>query len=185
MPGHQHLSYGASRFRVDQDQCGSAQSSAHDSPNRVDFCSTDPRPSVGDLVSPNGGSFRHHVQSSPTNLRLPSARSKGLARRRVHLPLEWHDQLRVPSLADPRQGAQESETRESQDDSHRSKLASPTLVPGSLDLTHVPPLQLLLRGRSLLQPRSGVPYGNVSLLNLHAWLLCGASCDHGVLLQRH
>ena len=57
--------------------------------------------------------------------------------------------------------------------------------PELLDLTHVPPLRLQLQDRSLLQPRSGVPHGNVHLLNLHAWLLCGASCSHEVLPQRH
>ena len=57
--------------------------------------------------------------------------------------------------------------------------------PELLELIHVPPIKLQLRSHSLLQPRTGVPHGNVHLLNLHAWLLCGAVCEHGVLPQRH
>ena len=50
--------------------------------------------------------------------------------------------------------------------------------PDLLHLTHVPPLKLLVKERSLVQPRSGVPHKNPSLLNLHAWLLCGNRCQH-------
>ena len=56
--------------------------------------------------------------------------------------------------------------------------------PDLLELSHVPPLRLQLRDRSLIQPRSGIPHGNVGLLNLHAWLLCGPNCSHGVLPLR-
>ena len=50
--------------------------------------------------------------------------------------------------------------------------------PELLELTHVPPLRLHLRARSLVQPRTGVAHGNPTMLNLHAWLLCGAGCSH-------
>ena len=53
--------------------------------------------------------------------------------------------------------------------------------PDLLHLTHVPPLKLSLSHRSLTQPRSGVAHPNPGLLQLHAWLLCGDLCPHGVL----
>ena len=34
---------------------------------------------------------------------------------------------------------------------------------------------------SLIQPRFGFPHGNPAALNLHAWLLYGATCAHRVL----
>jgi hypothetical protein len=53
--------------------------------------------------------------------------------------------------------------------------------PDLLRLSHVPPLPLALGEKSLLQPRSGIPHGNPGMLALHAWLLCGAGCEHQVL----
>ena len=50
--------------------------------------------------------------------------------------------------------------------------------PDLLSLTHVPPLPLDLGPKDLVQPRSGVPHGNVSFLQLHAWRLCAPHCDH-------
>ena len=50
--------------------------------------------------------------------------------------------------------------------------------PDLLQLTHSPPLALALGKKSLVQPRSGIPHGNPTALNLHAWLLCGAACAH-------
>ena len=50
--------------------------------------------------------------------------------------------------------------------------------PDLLQLTHVPPLALQVSKKALVQPRSGIPHGNPSTLNLHAWLLCGETCEH-------
>ena len=50
--------------------------------------------------------------------------------------------------------------------------------PDLIELSHVPPIELLLTGNRLVQPRSGIPHGNIKALNLHAWLLCGATCSH-------
>ena len=50
--------------------------------------------------------------------------------------------------------------------------------PDLLRLSHEPPRRLWIGRRSLTQPRSGVPHGNPSSLDLHAWLLCGDLCDH-------
>lgn len=50
--------------------------------------------------------------------------------------------------------------------------------PELLLLCHVPPIELRIGPRSLLQPRSGIPHGNPGLLKLHAWLLCGGHCSH-------
>ncbi|XP_076450421.1 uncharacterized protein LOC143286671 [Babylonia areolata] len=50
--------------------------------------------------------------------------------------------------------------------------------PDLLHLTRVPPLRLHIGRRSLVQPRSGIPHGNLEVLNLHAWLLCGNLCQH-------
>ena len=50
--------------------------------------------------------------------------------------------------------------------------------PELLLLSHVPPIQLRIGPRSLLQPRSGIPHGNPGVLKLHAWLLCGTRCPH-------
>ena len=52
--------------------------------------------------------------------------------------------------------------------------------PDLLLLSHVPPLSLNIKERSLIQPRSGIPHGNPQVLQLHAWLLCGAHCLHEV-----
>jgi ribonuclease HI len=45
-------------------------------------------------------------------------------------------------------------------------------------LSHVPPLQLEVGVADLFQPRSRVLHTNPSMLRLHAWCLCGASCGH-------
>ena len=45
--------------------------------------------------------------------------------------------------------------------------------PDLLHLSHCPPISLHLSKKSLVQPRSRIPHGNPSSLNLHAWLLCG------------
>ena len=50
--------------------------------------------------------------------------------------------------------------------------------PELLALSHVPPLELVVKPSSLVQPRSGVPHANPSVLQLHAWLLCGTLCQH-------
>ena len=50
--------------------------------------------------------------------------------------------------------------------------------PDLLALSHVPPIKFRLSPKALVQPRSGVPHANPDLLNLHAWLLCGALCPH-------
>ena len=52
--------------------------------------------------------------------------------------------------------------------------------PELLELCHVQPMKLHLKGDRLIQPRSGIPHGNVQALNLHAWLLCGRTCSHKV-----
>jgi hypothetical protein len=52
--------------------------------------------------------------------------------------------------------------------------------PDLLRLSHVPPLPLAVRSGRLIQPRSGIPHGNPQMLDLHAWLLCGAGCGHRV-----
>ena len=53
--------------------------------------------------------------------------------------------------------------------------------PELLSLTHLDPLPLILGERDLVQPRSGIPHGNPSVLNLHAWFLCGNPCRCGEL----
>ena len=45
--------------------------------------------------------------------------------------------------------------------------------PELLELADGPPLTLSLGPRDLVQPRSGIPHGNVRLLSLHAWFLSG------------
>ena len=50
--------------------------------------------------------------------------------------------------------------------------------PDLLELSHVPPVQLQVGTKGLLQPRSGVPHANPQALHLHAWLLCGRQCVH-------
>ena len=50
--------------------------------------------------------------------------------------------------------------------------------PDLLELCHVPPIKLALTAERLVQPRSGIPQGNIKALNLHAWLLCGTTCNH-------
>ena len=50
--------------------------------------------------------------------------------------------------------------------------------PDLLSLTHFPPLRLSPRPDLLIQPWSGVRHNNPGLLKLHAWMLCGKSCDH-------
>ena len=52
--------------------------------------------------------------------------------------------------------------------------------PDLLSLSHLPPIPLPVGARGLLQPRSGIPHGNPCWLDLHAWLLCGEGCVHGV-----
>ena len=49
--------------------------------------------------------------------------------------------------------------------------------PELLELSHAS-LKLQLKGDRLIQPRSGIPHGNVEALNLHAWLLCAETCSH-------
>ena len=48
--------------------------------------------------------------------------------------------------------------------------------PSLTNLSHDPPINLHLREKELLQPRSGIRHGNTATLNLHAWKLCGNSC---------
>ena len=52
--------------------------------------------------------------------------------------------------------------------------------PDLLSLTHVPPVQLRLSARTLIQPRTGVGHPNPDALALTAWLLCERDCDHRV-----
>ena len=51
--------------------------------------------------------------------------------------------------------------------------------PNLTNLSHEPPIDLRLRNKDLLQPRSGITHGNTTTLNLHAWRLCGSSCTEG------
>ena len=51
-----------------------------------------------------------------------------------------------------------------------------TWFPSLTSLSHEPPIDLRLRGKDLVQPRSGIPHGNTGTLNLHAWKLCGRPC---------
>ena len=51
--------------------------------------------------------------------------------------------------------------------------------PSLISLCHEPPVDLQLRNKDLVQPRSRIPHGNVRTLNLHAWKLCGSSCTGG------
>ena len=48
--------------------------------------------------------------------------------------------------------------------------------PSLTNLSHGPPIDLCLREKDLLQPRSGIMHGNTGTLNLHTWKLCGNSC---------
>ena len=48
----------------------------------------------------------------------------------------------------------------------------PTLT----NLSHGAPIDLRLRNKDVVQPRSRITHGNAATLNLHAWLLCGSSC---------
>ena len=48
--------------------------------------------------------------------------------------------------------------------------------PDLLSLVHLDPVPLNLGKHDLVQPRSGIPHGNPSVLKLHAWLLCGNTC---------
>ena len=50
--------------------------------------------------------------------------------------------------------------------------------PDLLMLSHVPPLRLPVGERGLQQPRSRIYHSNPGWLDLHAWLLCGATCVH-------
>ena len=50
--------------------------------------------------------------------------------------------------------------------------------PELLELASPEPLRLQLRNTDLVQPRSGVPHGNVSVLDLHVWHLCTNPCPH-------
>ena len=52
--------------------------------------------------------------------------------------------------------------------------------PDLLSLVHLDPVPLRLKGRALIQPRSGIPHGNPEILKLHAWFLCGRRCQCGV-----
>ena len=51
--------------------------------------------------------------------------------------------------------------------------------PSLTNLSHEPPIDLHLKNKDLLQPRSGITHGNTPTLNLHAWKLCGNSCVGG------
>jgi uncharacterized membrane protein (UPF0136 family) len=78
--------------------------------------------------------------------------------------------------------------RKAEEDAPRLILIAPRWpaqpwFPDLLSLTHVPPLPLAVRERSLLQPRSGIPHGNPRMLDLHAWLLCERDCEHQVPLS--
>ena len=131
VPGQQHLSDRAPRRREDQCDRGPTQSSAHDPTHRVDSGSPGPRTGVDGLVSTHGGSVRHPVQPPSSDLRLPSPRSGGVASRCFLFPVERHVELCVSSLADHRQGPQESEARAGHGGAHRTGLASTILVPGA------------------------------------------------------
>lgn len=50
--------------------------------------------------------------------------------------------------------------------------------PDLLQITRGDPFPLSLRPGELLQPRTGVPHGNVQLLNLHAFLVCANHSSH-------
>ena len=50
--------------------------------------------------------------------------------------------------------------------------------PDLLQITRGDPLPLDLRHGDLLQPRSGIPHGNVETLNLHAFLICANHSRH-------
>ena len=48
--------------------------------------------------------------------------------------------------------------------------------PNLTNLSHEPLIDLKLRNKELLQPRSGIAHGSAETLYLHAWKLCGNSC---------
>ena len=50
--------------------------------------------------------------------------------------------------------------------------------PDLRSLSHVPPLELTPSPDLLRQPRSGIKHANPGMLRLHAWLLCGRTCQH-------
>lgn len=50
--------------------------------------------------------------------------------------------------------------------------------PELLQIARGEPLALNLRFGELLQPRTGVPHGNVQVLNLHAFLVCDSHLNH-------
>ena len=50
--------------------------------------------------------------------------------------------------------------------------------PDLLQITLGQPFPLGLRHGELVQPRTGVPHGNVQLLDLHAFLVCDSHCGH-------
>ena len=54
--------------------------------------------------------------------------------------------------------------------------------PSLLQLTHVPPIELQLTSKTLLQPRTGIGHSNPMALRLHAWMLCAEGCVHQVPL---
>ena len=61
------------------------------------------------------------------------------------------------------------------------KWESQPWFPDLLHLAIRDPIRLQVGKQSLVQPRTGIPHGNPTILDLHAWLLSGNPCQHEVL----
>lgn len=97
--------------------------------NRMDHQPRLPSPSLGAVVQTDGRPIRDEVQPPPATVHFTSPRPRSPSRRRSVSELVQSPGLRLPSSPHHEQSSQKGKRRRRKDDSHRTSVASPTLVP--------------------------------------------------------
>ena len=153
-----------------------AKQTGQDNPDRVDHLTPNPAQDLGELGQTHDGPLHNQVLEEAPPIRVPSTRSRSVLHRRHGHRLVQPARLHVPPWSMLNAVIKKARSEGPNLILVASFCPAKAWFPILNNLSHEPPIDLKLKNKDLLQPRSGISHGSAETLNLHAWRLCGSSC---------